>query len=489
MKEAKKIDGIKKLDKEDLKKSREIVLDSIGESSGGGEAGGEAAGRARFVDGMRPAYAKVPAEKLSRALPLAETANGTRAAEGGPIPPRLDSVFPSKTAAVTESGEKEKERPEDDRRVKKWREEAKGIFAGDDSPRERENERGRYARPAVNRKKTGPLTGKKPERNEKKLPNGAFRRETGSVIGVSEDAAGKTADKEASKRKEREMRERERDRREKERRRICAAKAEEKKSRREIRRGKIKAAGKKIGEWRRGFSERLKFSARKAGYYLLILSLAGIFLYFLAVAIVTRFDAGAEMARKISRFLPIPAIVTKYGVIDYRQYMDLYGTAGESADSLIAEKIVLNNLARKYGLPPVGLREKDDELKKQLAGKIIYDKEVNMVALNRIEKIKELVDKNGDFARTANRLGDEQGQLDITDENEAARSYAAGLRNLNAGEISGVIVAGDEYSLFKCYEKTPEMTSLSYVSVKTKTLDAYIAEAVRDIKMWSLMAE
>ncbi|MEA3398289.1 MAG: hypothetical protein U9R06_00920, partial [Patescibacteria group bacterium] len=125
-----------------------------------------------------------------------------------------------------------------------------------------------------------------------------------------------------------------------------------------------------------------------------------------------------------------------------------------------------------------------DEL---ISEKIVYDEEINRVGLERIKKIKKLIDEKRDFIQTANKLGDEQGQLTISPENEKNYVFSEQLKELNISEISDIIVAKEGYYIFKLYEKSMNLSGLSYVFVKAKNLSEYAEEAAFELKIWSLI--
>ena len=151
----------------------------------------------------------------------------------------------------------------------------------------------------------------------------------------------------------------------------------------------------------------------------------------------------------------------------------------------IAKNLVISNLAAKYNLPVIDLN--NEELKQEIDEKIVYDQEVNQVAINRINKVNQMIDKNGDFVRIANKYGDEQGQVNINKENEDSYSFSQAVKNLAVNEISNIVVTPEGYYIFRCYDKADDFIALSYVFINAKVLSQYLEEAISNFKIWSLV--
>ncbi len=579
----KKVDGIRKLSKEEIRKSRKIVLDTIGEEINLANASPEnmrAEMDAREKE--KPALAP-PAQAAKKVDGIGPSLNikPDKAAEekkDNPVSP---------TPANDPEAEREKKAEEamsaaEKEKIRKWREKAKKVLSFDtqDDVREKDESQpqakmaaGDSVRPArrgfdrkivkqppvkertVNKEMPADKRPVKPLREgvhssehadaalpqkppqkgrgimgfimknyteEKERSNLAGeRKKSAEMARIEEDKRKREkkieetqAAEEQRLRAKREAHEREIEKerlsvlREQERKRAFKEKAERKSRRRQM----AAEAKRKIiglpGAMRRKFHPRKRFlrlfrqtkmAAKRALYMFAIILLSSVFLYALWLVVVLKLDLNMPVTKAIAAYIPTPAIITPYGIINYNDYNairadTLSGGNGSFTDAemklFIARMIVVKNLAQKYNLSFNVIESGgkiDDRIKNELAQKIIYDDSVNAVGINRIKKIKELIDKNGDFVRTANTYGDEQGQVDINAANRNSLSYAADVAGLNEGDVSKIIFAPEGYYIFKCYAKTATDSALSYVFVRAKTLDKYIDETVATMKIWSLI--
>jgi hypothetical protein len=525
----KKVDGIRKLSKEEVKRSRKIVLDSIGEGIN----------LANVSQEIAPVTRK-EADRTAVSFSAAKKVDGIKPKDAAfkQAEKRTDTVSPVKEPekqADAPMSEEEKEK------IRKWREKAKKVlpfgFRGsepEESGRKTENAakvpdgKDAAARLFANHsprpretvsipKKADAIRRKFAGEKDKGIVNFIMRnytekKETAAVPPTAgkRDESAKKARIGENKRLERIKMAREREYekkrlsilREQERRQALKEKARKRSRRRQI-----------IGEAKRMilypfvmmrrevhpvrlfsfFLRRAEISAKKASYIFVIAMLAGILLYSFWLVAALKFNLYTPVGGIIASYVPTPAIVTPDGIIDYNTYNAIKANISDngsdaSVKSAIARIIVIGNLAEKYNIPydiagSGGIIT--DELRDELSQKIIYDVTINQVGINRIGKIKQLIDKNGDFVRTANTYGDDQGQIDISDDNRNSVGYASEIADLNTGEVSDVIFTPEGYYIFKCYEKTETDLALSYVFVKAKTLDQYINEAVLKLKMWS----
>ncbi len=152
----------------------------------------------------------------------------------------------------------------------------------------------------------------------------------------------------------------------------------------------------------------------------------------------------------------------------------------------VARYIIIGDLLAKYDLDDdfVGW---ENLYKDSLSQKIVEDPEVNQVAINRIDKIEKLIAKGENFIEVASKYGDEQNKIDFSSIEEATAKFGAGIAGLEIGKISEVITASNGYYIFRRYEKEGGVLALSYVFIGAKTLDAYLSEEITRLKMWSFI--
>ena len=135
----------------------------------------------------------------------------------------------------------------------------------------------------------------------------------------------------------------------------------------------------------------------------------------------------------------------------------------------VAENIILESLALKYSISDLsGASAGQEALKQAISDHMISDYDINQVGINRIMKIKELIDQGGDFVKTANKYGDEQNLLTLDAGNRGEYSFSAQVENLQKNEISDVIYSDQGYYIFRCYDRgtTASRLALSWSGPK-----------------------
>lgn len=213
--------------------------------------------------------------------------------------------------------------------------------------------------------------------------------------------------------------------------------------------------------------------------------LAFVFIYASLIMAVVKFNIASGVGAKILSRIPIPVIISSSRVIDYSYYnklkKDLAKTnhSREKLDELTKEIIVKQmieaDLKDKYNInEDAGLAEE-----------VLKDVDINVVGISRIKKIKQLIVTEEDFEKIAKKLGDRTGPLTITGANK--HLYSEKVTALEVGEVSDIIYQDDGYYIYRCYDKTDSNLVLSYVYVAGISYDRYLEQAVRDYKIWSLV--
>ena len=243
-----------------------------------------------------------------------------------------------------------------------------------------------------------------------------------------------------------------------------------------------------------GFLSGIKITLSRA-LKIALLSLTALVLFYTIFAVILlKFNLDNGAARFISKYFVVPAIITKNGVIEYYTYRDIENIIltnvnnkdRESIKLATVRTVVFSDLAKKYGITIQGSDIYSEELKIQMIKRIMVDGDVNQVGIKRIKKIKEMFDKGSDFIKTSNKYGDTQGLVTIDNQNESQIAYSTKVKDLNVDDISSIIYMPEGYYIFRCYGKSDDSIDLSYVFVKAKSLDDYINETVKGYKIWSL---
>jgi hypothetical protein len=274
--------------------------------------------------------------------------------------------------------------------------------------------------------------------------------------------------------------------------------AQKKKERAKARRKKIVEFKKKMKQnvviWRTAGLQALRWM-RTVAFFAVIF---GAILYSFILIVVLRFGVDNTIFRKISVVVPLPAIITQDGVIEYYNYRDMLATwqmqtgrklTPEEIKIKLAERLVLIRLCRKYGVSVPDATVSNETLVRKLHDKVIRDKGINQVGLNRIKKIKQLIDREGQFIKIAAKYGDKVGQITVGNDNINQFNYGAAVKNMQPGEISDIIFAPEGYYIFRCYDRDINGAALSYVFVRAKTLTEYLSEAIAGYRIISLVKD
>jgi len=196
-----------------------------------------------------------------------------------------------------------------------------------------------------------------------------------------------------------------------------------------------------------------------------ILALSVIYLSFFFFVVSYRIDNA--LFRLIGKFLPVPAFVVNNRSIDFYDYVDaknkLNGNDAAAREELL-RSVISKNFSNDYG-----------------DNKVIANEIVNSASLNRIRKIKALIDDGGDFSQIAGKYGDRRESFSLGVNEFAKYQYGDKISGLSVGEISDIIFADDGYYLFKCYERNNDSVDLSFIFVQAKNLEKYIEEEAKNI--------
>jgi len=201
--------------------------------------------------------------------------------------------------------------------------------------------------------------------------------------------------------------------------------------------------------------------------------------YLFFVSIVLKFQIDNKISRYISKFLIVPAYITNNGIIQYYDYKD---NLKEESIINIAYNDIYKNLLKKYGLYTKN-KINIEEIKKR----VIFDREINSVGINRIVKISQMIKNKNEFTKIAGKYGDEQGITNI-DCSENSFDCDENIKNLKVGEISKIIYKEDGYYIYHYYDKNyDDKLNLSFVFVKGISFDEYMQKSIMDYKLWSFV--
>jgi len=236
--------------------------------------------------------------------------------------------------------------------------------------------------------------------------------------------------------------------------------------------------------WHR-LEQRANTIVRRALVYFFIFFAIAAIGYFLLVFIVVKFKLDNSGLRLVSKYVLIPAIITVDGPVDFYSYQDAkinLGLTDQSAEQEIIKNIILSNLYKKFKLTDKSLAGLD-----KLKEHIVRDEKINQAPLERIKKIGEILKSNNDFAAVSSKYGDESGRINISKNSANQYGFYDEVKSLEPNEMSGIVYAPEGYYIFKNTNSSQDFLDLSYVFVRTKSLDSYLEESMNSYKYFSLI--
>ncbi len=560
--EEKNVDSVKKISKEELDKSRKIVLDAISDKRVAKKPDiNEASGSLPAVDGVKKPFQKkkiinkilkkqevvksvqeiklskeerdkardeinkiipgqkeeIPEKKIISKPPSASSPRSDSPQQGSPQQSSGQAGQAGQAKEEIKLISKEPVIKLSKEKKKKWREElnrelVKGHDKKPESAKEPEQKlarKGKGKEIATDFLSAGKILDIRPKEEPKKKISriNPFNNELIASKIKSQETKDDSRPKAAtmSKREKARLLKAEKKKKQKEKKQAKREKQREKKvevkRQREIKKKERKEKIIKTKKWLQQsatiFSKEM-FNVYKRTLMLGLFGVAAALLFYASLTIVIiEYNIDNKFTRQIARLIPIPAYVSKEGTVNYftyrdiRAYLEQSGLKGEelikATKVAVVEKIIIDNLARRYGLVPESVSIQQDDIRALLNERIVFDQNINQVGIKRIKKIKELIDQSGDFVKVANKYGDDQDQITLGPNDEEEYAYYGKVSSLSVGDVSQIITTSDGYYLFRCFDKKSDNLYLSFVYVRAKTLSEYIDESIVNYKLWSLV--
>lgn len=537
MSENKKIDGINKFNGEEKKKSREVVLESINQEIEKQKNEISKIKKLRKVDGIFLRKKEEPIKEaplvkdkvtsVIKAVPETEVQKKEvatppqaqeRPAKQAPVVDEKKQIAQKKVwqeqvktepvlRIIKASGENEEEEPvltrEEKQKLKeeaRLRKEREKIRVKEEKARKkeairREKDRLREERARLKEEAKKRELALKKQRQKEKLARREAAKQKKEVEEKQRQEDAKKRQKEKQAQIEKKKFEKEKAKQERVLKKLQAKKEklEKKRQKQILRQQKIQTLKFQITNFFKAFKHGFKIYGRKIISVIVISLFFIIVVYTFILVFIVKFHFDNTVTRRIANIIPVPAIITDAGIVEYYSYTDLVtnlflqkGTTREEAQLeakyLIAQQMIVRDLAQKYGIKDV-----QSDLLDAVRERVPYDNDINQVAINRVYKIKEMINQGSDFVSVANKYGDSQGKLDLTDDNKKNYPFANELEKLNINEVSDIVVTKDGYYIFKVFGKIGSNSALSYVFVRAVSLDEYVSEKIMNYKMWSLV--
>jgi hypothetical protein len=230
-------------------------------------------------------------------------------------------------------------------------------------------------------------------------------------------------------------------------------------------------------------------------YVLFLAIVTGLFLYIIFTALIIKTGWDSNISRGIAKIFPVPAMITRHGIVEYYAYSKIKSDLssfyeGEELSKQIkiniVERILIEKLLERIGEISQYAENFNDKTE-IISGRIVFDSEINQVAINRVMKIKQMIDKGEDFTAVSEKYGDKAGHLTVDSAGSAQLQFIDDLKKLKQNEISPVVYTAEGYYIFKCVDKDDKNSYYNYVYIKAKTLDEYLTESIDDYKILSLV--
>jgi len=467
----KNLDGIKKLSPEELKKYREIVLDYIGEKA--------EVKKPLPAEEKKPLAKKVDAIKLGRKIDKIMPA---AVQQEKPIEPTVEEKV-NEPQVGQEELERTKALAEEDRlkrAIKKQAEDRKRLSEEEKQFKKRKDEEEKLQKlkkiEEERKKKESMIQKIKQEENRRwQIMEEKRRREEERLEQEKEKAW-----REERLKEEAEIRERE----------IMAKQEKEKRRRQRAR--KIKKLQKDLKK-RLAVMVDFVIEKRKTFLYTAISVLSIIIVGYLVFGLLLiGFNIDNGFTRKVEAYLPVPALITNLGTVDFYAYKDMVGkltlynmtlvssSVKQTAERNLLIKMIYDDLAKKYRLT-----SGPNDREKELADKIMLDRQINQTAIFRIEKIYSLLAPNNDLDKVKD-YADEYDTIN-PDWVTATVNYGSSINNLTVGQISSIIPTNQGYYLIKINSVNGDSLNLTYLFVKAIALDDYVNQQLAKIKVFSLV--
>jgi hypothetical protein len=447
----KSVDGIKKLSGEELERARKIVLDSIGETD---------KRKIKKKEESSPLFAGKKLDGISSgAIRTAVKKDIAASQKETASPSEISRPAVIKKSLASGIAQIEKEFEEIKAKEKKSASPASAdrMRAGEKATAHPlVSTRGESARKRKEKNKAGEELKKKEEGREKEI----------------KEKKKKEADEKIRMKKEKEKIRREIKERKKLARQIWLARKKKKLSK---------------------LTSEFWVSFRLAGKILIFSSfyliVSAVLFYLIFSFLLLKFNLDNEISRRITFYVPVPAVVTKIGFIDYYDYKKIIIELGQelnnrqelerAARAVFIEKISLEKLLKKYDISFAG--RQTEEVEKEINARLAADKKLNEIPYSRMNKIKELVEspQTGEsFEEIGNKYGDEQGYVD---QNNEFLRLAEKVGRFESGQISDIIITDRGYYIVK-----KENERSKYIFVKSITFDEYFEKMFSELKIWVL---
>ncbi|MDD4900677.1 MAG: hypothetical protein PHS62_01005 [Patescibacteria group bacterium] len=219
-----------------------------------------------------------------------------------------------------------------------------------------------------------------------------------------------------------------------------------------------------------------------AAFVMTVLILAIAYAGFCLVVLRTTASDGVIVGRAL-KFIPVPAVITNRGIIGYNDFKKIKGQNYSGLNfsekkRYLAGLVILRDLEKKYGLP-------FDIAASDLAIKYVLDKDFNQVGISRIDKIGGLLKGQSEIEQLS-RYADEYNDSAYYGAVGAAEKFGPSVLELAIGQISKIIPRADGYYIVERVDDKNGQLGLKYLFVSAQTLKQYVNKKLENVGVFIL---
>lgn len=513
------VDGIKKLKPEEIKKSRQIVLDYISEKENEiSKAPIEKTIGRKMVDGLM-SLKKLKKHEQENSVEKQKEINEINMRKEEAIRKKMEEsakakeeqkIIEEKKSQEIRKNELEREknaRIEEEKRKKTEEEERKKM------------EKEKIKQEQIKRKEKEKEEKRRIEEQERKRYEQAERKRIIEEEKAKAEKIKIEEEREKAKRLENEKKKLEKikqgieKKKEKERlKQERAVLSEERKRKNKIKRAKM------IKKFKKGFAKFrlnvLNFFRHHIAITFILCAVLLLLIYVGFLAVILRTDS--KYAGTIAKFMHAPAVITTKGIISYEHLSSYLNMAQEyptidpaqsrkTIGKILLSEIVLHKLSDKYGVRfnqidfydrfknnIIEINNRPElnsfipqDLREKLNKNIIVDGDINALGLAKVRHIEKVLKTKTDLSEVKN-LADEFSSSYIN-LSVAKIKFGEDIGSLKIGEISSLKINDNGYYFVQKFGVSGNLVGLNYIFIKAVSLDDYLESELGKLKSFSLI--
>lgn len=223
--------------------------------------------------------------------------------------------------------------------------------------------------------------------------------------------------------------------------------------------------------------------------------------YVLFSLVLYTFEIDGPTVRFVTRIVPVPALITNEGIVNYYDYLDAKKSESEKLAGQISNSItdkiiagitrtevlktkIINSLAADYGFAAAAsyAAARDKTFLDRLAIAVALDPGLNRTPLSEARQFKRSLLGGSDFFAQA-RAADLEINTEYLPLRSAIDKFGSNVTLLTQNEVSRIIVRPDGYYIVKFFNAANDLYGYKYVFIAARTLDNLINERLKTAKV------